>query len=159
MIQAFNYSDLMAKINDKMYEKMGYSAISQGSQGESDEYPFFTYEIINAHIGIGATDNVNAEVFEMLIEFDAHVSDVATTDDDIFTGSTGAATLANNLRKFFTISDIQEWAALNKFPIVDISDVTDTTNIISMQVERSAGFQVRLRIKDDFQDNEEYITQ
>ncbi|MCL0330700.1 phage neck terminator protein [Apilactobacillus xinyiensis] len=157
MIQAFNYNDLMAKINDKMNEKMGCSAISQGSQGEAQEYPFFTYEIINAHIGIGATDNVNAEVFEMLIEFDAHVSDVATTDDDIFTGSTGAATLANNLRKFFTVSDIKNWAFLNNFPIVDVSDVTDTTNIISMQVERSAGFQIRLRIKDDFHETKEFI--
>ncbi|WP_220751542.1 phage neck terminator protein [Apilactobacillus xinyiensis] len=157
MIQAFNYNELMAKINDKMNEKMGYSAISQGTQGEASEYPFFTYEIINAHIGIGATDNVSGEVFEMLIEYDAHVSDVATSDDDMFAGSTGAATLANNLRKFFTISDIKNWAFSNSFPIVDVSDITDTTNIISMQVERSAGFQVRLRIKDDFQENKEFI--
>ncbi|MCL0312790.1 hypothetical protein M2S00_06685 [Apilactobacillus sp. TMW 2.2459] len=159
MIQAFDYNELMAKINDKMDEKMGYSAFPQGSQGEAEEYPFFTYEIINAHMGIGATDNVSGEVFEMLIEYDAHVSDVASSDDDMFAGSTGAATLANNLRKFFTISDISNWAFLNGFPIIDISDVTDTTNIISMQVERSAGFQVRLRIKDTFKDEKEYITQ
>lgn len=142
-----------------MANDIGYFAIEKGSQGPADAYPYITYEIINSHVDIGATNNVSNEVFEMIVEFEAHVSDVAQNDTDL-AGSTGAATVSNAIRKFFINYDNYQWLVSKGIIVVFVSNTTNTTNIISMQVERSAAFQVRFRVKDNYQESTtKYIEQ
>lgn len=156
MNQAFNYRKLMQNIIDKIKEEMDIETISQGSKRQGLEYPFFSYEFINPHVGIHITDNTDHELFEMVLEFDAHVADVAKSIDDI-AGVTGATQLANQLYKLFNSHSFYIWALANGFVVIETEDISETTNLISAQVERSAGFQVRLRTLDNYVDSTDYI--
>lgn len=156
MNEAFNYRSFMQNIIEKIKKETDIETISQGSKRQGQEYPFFSYDFINPHVGIHITDNTEHELFEMVIEFDAHVTDVAKYMNDI-AGITGATQLANQLYKLFNSHEFYIWALTNGFVVIETEDINETTNLLSEQVERSAGFQVKLRTLDNFVDNKDYI--
>jgi len=142
MEQSYDYAKLMAVIIKGIKEQTGVTCIEANSTGKIPPYPFFTWDFITAHQSIGFTDNVDEEVFEASIMFEAHAQQ-----------TTQALNLASQVRKLFETNYFDTLSADNNFYVIDTGDITDTNNAISMQVERRAGVQVNLRIKDSFHDD------
>lgn len=142
MEQPYDYASLMTVIIKGIKEQTGVMCIEANSVGKMPPYPFFTWDFVTAHQDIGFTDNVDEEVFETSIMFEAHTQK-----------TTEALNLASQLRKLFETNYFDTLSADNSFYVIDVGDITDTNNAISLQVERRAGIQVNLRIKDSFRDN------
>ena len=142
MEQPYDYAHLMAVIIKGIKEQTGVTCIEANSTGKMPPYPFFTWDFITAHQSIDFTDNVDEEVFEASIMFEAHTQQ-----------TTQALSLASQVRKLFETNYFDTLSADNNFYVIDTGDIADTNNAISMQVERRAGVQVNLRIKDSFRDN------
>lgn len=142
MEQPYDYASLMTVIIKGIKEQTGVQCIEANSTGKMPPYPFFTWDFITAHQSIGFTDNVDEEVFEVSIMFEAHTQK-----------TTEALNLASQLRKLFETNYFDTLSADNSFYVIDTGNITDTNNAISLQIERRAGVQVNLRIKDSFRDN------
>ena len=142
MEQPYDYAKLMAVIKKGIKEQTGVTCIEANSTGKMPPYPFFTWDFVSAHQDIGFTDNVDEEVFEASIMFEAHTQK-----------TTEALNLASQLRKLFETNYFDTLSADNSFYVIDTGNITDTNNAISLQIERRAGVQVNLRIKDSFRDN------
>lgn len=142
MDKPYDFSQLMAIINQRIKQVTGISVIEANSVGPEPAYPFFTWSFVTSHTDIGITDNLDEEVFESSIMFEAHSQK-----------TTEATNLANWVRKLVQTDSFDQLGSANNFYVIDTGDVTDTNNIISVQVERRAGVQVNLRIKDSFHDD------
>lgn len=142
MEQPYDYASLMTVIIKGIKEQTGVMCIEANSIGKMPPYPFFTWDFITSHQDIGFTDNVDEEVFEASIMFEAHTQQ-----------TTQALNLASQVRKLFETNYFDTLSADNNFYVIDTGDITDTNNAISIQVERRAGVQVNLRIKDSFHDD------
>lgn len=142
MQQPYDYSQLMAVICKAIKDKTGTPCVEANSVGPKPNYPFFTWDFVNAHQDIGSTDNTDEEVFEASIMFEAHSE-----------SATQALNLASWVRKLFATEYMDQLSAQNSFYVIERGDITDTNNIISVQIERRAGVQVDLRIKDTFKDD------
>ncbi len=142
MEKPFDYAKLMKAIKVAIEKETGVQCIEANSVGKEPAYPFFSWDFVNAHKDLGFTDNVTEEVFEASIMFQAHSQKM-----------TEALNLASWLRKLMLSQSFYDVASANNFYVVDADEVTDTNNVISIQVEKRAGVQVNLRIKDSFRDN------
>lgn len=142
MDKPYDYEALMALITDEIKQQTGIDCYEANSIGPQQSYPFFTFDIVDPHIKLPFTDNIDFEQFEMTIQFDAHSQNIYE-----------ATNLASQLSKMFGIQSVGLLAEQNGFYIIETEDVQNTDNVISIQVERRSGFVVRLRICDSFQDD------
>ena len=142
MDKPYDTKALMALIIDDIKQETGIDCFVADSVGPQQKYPFFTFDFVDPHINLPFTDNVDFEQFEMAIHFDAHAKSIYTATD-----------LANQLTKLFKTQAFSLLAEQNNFYVIDSDSVESTDNVISIQVEYRAGFELHLRICDSFQDD------
>lgn len=121
-------------------EAIDCNLIEANASGPQPSFPFATYTIIDPFISIQFEDGEN-EPFESVISITLH-------DDS----SLDVLNLATKLRKSFTTE-----ANLRKFRelgivIVSLEPTASRDNLITIDYERLAGFDLRIRTQDSFVD-------
>lgn len=141
-MNSFDYRvQLVRPLVQFVQKELGCLLIESNSSGKQPDYPFLTYTITSPFIKIGFED-AEDEPFEAVISLTVH-------DDS----SLDALNLATKLRKSFTTEK-----SLRKFGNLDIVIVTMTPSaprdtMITIDYERLAGFDLRVRLRDSFEDD------
>lgn len=145
MENTFNQKKMMGIIIDEIKSATGLDCVEQSTVKQPD-YPFYTFRNVTSHTSIGFTDNVDSEEFEMTLHFDAHSLSMYEATD-----------YAEKLHKLFQTQEFDILSAQNNFYIIDCDDIENTDNPISIQVERQSGFNVPIRVVDNFKDDKTTI--
>lgn len=142
MDNPYDYQKLMGTLIDEIKAKTGIDTYESNSMGPEHQYPFYTFDIIDPHVELPFTDNVDNEEFEIQLEMMAH-------SDSHYE----ALNLASQLHKLFKTYDMDILGENNGFYVVEADDIATADNTISIQVERRASFELVLRVLDSFRDD------
>lgn len=122
-------------------EAIDCNLIEANASGPQPSLPFATYTIIDPFISIQFEDSEN-EPFESVISITLH-------DDS----SLDVLNLATKLRKSFTAeTSLRKFRALG-IVIVSMEPTASRDNLITIDYERLAGFDLRVRVRDSYQDD------
>lgn len=142
----YDYSDLVTALVEAVSSLSdGKPLIESNSNGEQPDYPFCTYSIINPFLRI-TTDVVQNETFEAVISLTWH-------DDSAI----NVLNLANRTNKWFRSFIGRDFLFQKNIIVVDVKMDGQRDDLISIEYERKAGLDIRLRLNDSFIDEVESI--
>lgn len=121
-----------------------YPCVEANSTGDQPSYPFATFTITSPKITIQHDDD-NAP-FELTVSLTWHD-----------TSSLSVLNLAKKCESFFKSSAGRAVFAEKGVVIVDVTDFDRRDNFLSIEYERSAGFDVLMRVQDPYADEIEGI--
>lgn len=140
MASTYDYTQLIDTLIDVVKTTTDLVMIESNSVGKQPDYPFWTHTITSPYIPI-TNDVVNGEVFECVISLTNH-------------GESGLETLNYAMLLHKKIREFESRMAFydKKITVVSAGKVGRRDNLISIEYERTAGFDLRLRIKDDYKE-------
>lgn len=136
----FDYTIVTRSLIKAIRNGTGYPLIEANSAGEQPPYPFCTFTITSPKIDI-ERDQDNA-LFEIAVSLTWHG-----------TSSLGVLNLSKKSESYFKSSDGRKTFEDNGIVVVSTTSVSGRDNFISIDYERMAGFDVRLRVRDTFTDD------
>lgn len=142
MSQSFDYRVFINGLAAAVKERFGLILIESNSGGDQPDYPFLTYTITSPYLPV-TTDITDDEQFEMVVSFTYHSR-----------SSLDALNATGSINKFFRSMSTRVDLAKRNIVIVSVSNAGSRDNLISVEYERVAGFDVRFRVKDTYSDTE-----
>lgn len=140
METTYDYTELVDILIDIVKDVTSLQLIESSSVGKQPDYPFWTHTIISPYIPI-TNDVVNGEVFECVISLTNHsLSSLEALNY--------SALLHKKLRQFDSRMTLYD----KNITVVSTGKIGKRDNLISIEYERTSGFDLRLRIKDDFKE-------
>ncbi|MBC1888031.1 hypothetical protein HCA63_06665 [Listeria booriae] len=144
--EAFDYGEVAEALVEAISTLTGGKAlIEANSNGEQPDYPFCTYSIISPYIPI-TFDVVQSEAFEAVFSLTWH--DVSGLN---------VLNLANRTNKWFRSFRGRDFLFQKNIIVVDVRMDGQRDDLISIEYERKAGLDIRLRLNDSFIDEVESI--
>lgn len=141
MASSFDYrAQLITHLVAHAKESVGCQLIENNSNGEQPDFPFITYAIISPFIPVHFDDR-GEELFECVLSLTIH-------DDSAL----DALNIAAKYRKSFLTEDGITFFKNNSIVVVSARPSSSRDNFISIDYERLAGFDLRLRLRDNFVD-------
>ena len=141
---SFDYRPVVdALIN--VAKDLGIVMIEDDSEGDLPPYPFATYTFTSPFIPIGNQLEITA-LFEAVISITFHDR-----------SKLNVLNLSRKLATYFKTSSARENLRSKGIIVVSIEAVSTRDNFISIGYERMAGFDMRIRLFDMFQDNPDTI--
>lgn len=135
LVEYFDYTVITSSLIKAVLTLTSYPCIEANSTGEQPPYPFSTFTITSPKITIQHDDN-NAP-FELTVSLTWHD-----------TSSLSVLNLAKKCESFFKSSEGRTIFAEKNVVIVDVMDFDRRDNFISIEYERSAGFDISMRVQD-----------
>ncbi|MGG3677490.1 hypothetical protein ABEU95_12435 [Heyndrickxia faecalis] len=140
MSNDFDYTVVTRALIKAIKDGTGYQLIEANSPGEQPEYPFCTFTITSPSIQIERY--YEGALFEMVVSLTWHG-----------TSSVGVLNLAKKSESYLRSDAGRKTLADNGIALVDITGISSRDNFISIDYERTIGFDVRLLAKDTFTDD------
>lgn len=141
MYQGFNYSKLIGTLINAINEFSGRDLIESSSAGEPPEYPYCQYTITSPYLSI-TSDVVEGEVFETVVSLTWR----SLSGQEVLN-------LAGQTNKFFRSQAGRLFMQENgNHVVVDVTNTGMRDTFISIEYERMAGVDLRLRVQDEFMD-------
>ncbi|MED4455906.1 LIC_12616 family protein [Metabacillus fastidiosus] len=140
MTNYFDYKIITSSLIKAVRTLTGKPCIEANGTGEQPEYPFATFTITSPKIAIQQDDN-NAQ-FEITVSLTWH--DESTLS---------VLNLAKQCESFFKSTEGRKIFAEKGVVIVDVTDFDRRDNFISIEYERTAGFDIMMRVLDPHVDN------
>ncbi|MFL2133009.1 LIC_12616 family protein [Desemzia sp. FAM 23990] len=138
MGQSFDYREFINKIATLLKTNFQLSLIESNSIGEQLDFPFVTYTITSPYIST-TQDIVENEIFEMIISFTIHTR--STLD---------ALNTSGNINKWFRSDTTRLVLAKDGIVVVKATNSGSRDNFVSVDYERTAGFDIRFRVTDQY---------
>lgn len=142
MSQSFDYRVFINGLAAAVKERFGLILIESNSGGDQPDYPFLTYTITSPYLPV-TTDITDDEQFEMVVSFTYHSR-----------SSLDALNATGSINKFFRSMSTRVDLAKKNTVVVSVSNAGSRDNLVSVEYERVAGFDVRFRVKDMYSDTE-----
>lgn len=143
-IDSFDYTPVVDALISTAGE-LGFTMIEEDSEGEPPGSPFATYNFTSPYIPIGNQKDINAQ-FEAILSITFHGR-----------SKLGVLNCARKLATYFKTSKVRENLRTKGIVVVSTEAVAPRDNFISVAYERMAGFDLRVRLLDMFQDNPDVI--
>lgn len=141
MNRTFDYQQLNSILINLIDKKIGIETIEFESNEETPAYPFATFFYKIPRIEV-SPDIYQHEVFEMILMI------------DVFSDRTSQAlNVAEQLRKMFISISTSFDLDGKKIVVVDTTSTTPRSSLNGSGHERRVGFDLRLRVKDSFEDD------
>lgn len=141
---SFDYrSGLIEPLIEHAETAMQLMLIEHNSNGPRPDGSFITYSITSPYIPILFEDNLENSPFECVLSLTIH-HDKSSLD---------ALNLAEKYRKSFVTETSIRFFNRKKIVIVAASRSSSRSNFISIDYERLAGFDLRVRLNDNFVDD------
>lgn len=137
--ESFDYSKLTSTLIQAIYTASnGRHLIESASVGEMPKYPFCQYTYTSPHRAI-TSDIVDNEVFEIIVSL-------------TWRGLSGheVLNLANVTNKWFRSQKGRFFMQENDVVVVDVLNYGLRDTLISIEYERMAGLDLRLRVRDPY---------
>lgn len=140
MTNSYDYAMLAKTLIELLKNELDLVLIESDSKGKRPDDPFLTYTFISPYIPINVdiTDN---EQFECIISLTVHEQ-----------SKLRALSISERVRKLFRQFKVKNILSERKIVIVSASKVQARDNFITYDYERMAGFDLKLRLQDDFVD-------
>lgn len=142
--QTFDYTgvtDALIGVSDSI----GFTMIEEDSEGDSPAYPFANFNIISPDIPLGNKKDINV-LFEAVVSITFHSR-----------SKLGVLNCSKKLSTVFKTSKVRESLREKGIVVVSVEASRPRDNFISIAYERMAGFDLRLRLVDAFQDQPDVI--
>lgn len=146
MTEYFDYKVITSSLIKAVRTLTSFPCIEANSTGDQPPYPFATFTITSPKITIQQDDN-NAP-FELTVSLTWHD-----------TSSLSVLNLAKKCESFFKSAEGRAIFDKKNIVIVDVMDFDRRDNFISIEYERSAGFDILMRVQDPHVDEVEAIKQ
>ena len=140
LVEYFDYKVITSSLIKAVKTLTSYPCIEANSTGEQPPYPFATFTITSPKITIQQDDD-NAP-FELTVSLTWHD-----------TSSLSVLNLAKKCESFFKSSEGRSIFSEKNVVIVDVMDFDRRDNFISIEYERSAGFDILMRVQDPHVDD------
>lgn len=144
LAEYFDYKVITSSLIKSIKTLTSYPCIEANSTGDQPPYPFATFTITSPKITIQQDDD-NAP-FELTVSLTWHD-----------TSSLSVLNLAKKCESFFKTSKGRAIFTEKNVAIVDVMDFDRRDNFISIEYERSAGFDILMRVQDPHFDDVEGI--
>ena len=140
MESTYDYTELVDTLIEVVKTTTGLVLIESNSAGKQSDYSFWTYTFTSPYIPI-TNDVVNGEVFECVISLTNHsLSSLESLNY--------ATLLHKKLREFDSRMAFYD----KNITVVSTGKIGKRDSLISIEYERTTGFDLRLRIKDQFKE-------
>ena len=143
MADYFDYKTITSSLIKAVKTATGYPCLEANSTGDQPPYPFATFTITSPRIQIQEDDNSNAQ-FEAVVSLTWHD-----------TSSLSVLNLAKRCESFIKSTSGRAIFAEKGVVIVGATDFDRRDNFISIEYERTAGFDISLRVMDPHKDDVE----
>lgn len=140
----FDYTTVTSALIKAIKDSTGYPLIAGNSSGEQPPYPFCTFTFTSPEIEIERF--YEGALFEIVVSLTWHD-----------TSQIGVLNLAKKSENYFRSTRGKKTLSDNGIAIADILNSSSRDNFISIDYERTAGFDLRLRVRDTFVDDVESI--
>lgn len=140
MAEYFDYKIITSSLIKAVRTLTTYPCIEANSTGEQPTYPFATFTITSPKITI-ERDNDNAQ-FEMVVSLTWH-------DES----SLSVLNLSKKCESYFKSSAGRQIFADKGVVVADVMGFDRRDNFISIEYERSAGFDITMRVLDTYTDD------
>jgi hypothetical protein len=140
----FDYTSVTSALIQSVSDATGYQLIEGNSSGDQPEYPFCTFTFTSPMIEIER--NYDGRLFEIVLSLTWHD-----------TSSIGVLNLSKKLETYLKSTLGRQTLEDNGIVLVDTSNSNARDNLISIDYERTAGFDIQLRVRDSFVDNADFI--
>lgn len=140
----FDYTTVTSALIKAIKDGTGYPAIAGNSAGEQPAYPFCTFTITSPKIDVERF--YEGALFEIVVSLTWH----GISQIDVLNLSKKSESYLRSTLGKKALSD-------NGIAIVDILNSSSRDNLISIDYERTAGFDLRLRVRDTYIDNVDFI--
>ncbi|NMH83271.1 phage neck terminator protein [Heyndrickxia coagulans] len=140
MSNEFDYTVVTRALIKAIKDCTGYPLIQANSPGDQPDYPFCTFTITSPSIQIERY--YEGALFEMVVSLTWHG-----------TSQIGVLNLAKKSESYLRSDSGRKTLADNGIALVDITDISERDNFISIDYERTVGFDVQLLAKDTFTDD------
>lgn len=140
LAEYFDYKVITSSLIKAVRTMTGLPCIEANSTGDQPPYPFATFTITSPKITIQQDDD-NAP-FELTVSLTWHD-----------TSSLSVLNLAKKCESFFKSSEGRAVFAEKNVVIVDVMGFDRRDNFISIEYERSAGFDISMRVQDPHVDD------
>lgn len=142
---SYDYGELIDALEESVKKGIGLTLIEDATAGERPDYPFCSYSIISPFLQV-TVDVTDHEVFETVLSFKIYTE-----------SSLQGLNLCTKLKKHFESFDNRKSFEDKNIVLVGISNVGKRDNFISIDYERISGFDIRLRVQDDYIDRKTQI--
>jgi len=136
----FDYGKLADLIIDQVKKITGCDAVETGYSGPQLPYPFFSYKITSPHIKIIEKMN-NHEQFEMTVSINCR------SENSIL-----SLNLAGKLAKWLETEKVRRELRQSNVVVVGTDSFGDRDLFQSDEYERIVGFDLHLRVVDNFEE-------
>lgn len=138
MSQGYDYSELVETLIEAFESFSGRPLIESSTAGQQPDYPFAQYTITSPYKRI-TWDIVDGEIFEIVLSL-------------TWRGLSGheVLSLANKTNKYFRSQEGRIFMQENGVTVVDVLNSGLRDTFISIEYERMAGLDLRLRVRDSF---------
>lgn len=136
----FDYGQLADLLIQQVKNLTGCETVENDYSGQQPAYPFFSYKITTPYIQVVQQMNSN-EMFELTVSVNAHTA-----------SSIQSLQLATTLVKQLKTEQVRRAFRAQSIVIVDVDAVTNRSIFQIDDYERIVGFDLHLRVVDDFQE-------
>ncbi|MGE7121804.1 phage neck terminator protein [Peribacillus sp. NPDC046944] len=140
MAEYFDYKIITSSLIKAVRTLTNFPCIEANGTGDQPAYPFATFNITSPKITY-ERDNDNAQ-FELVVSLTWH-------DES----SLSVLNLAKKCESYFKSSPGRDLFAEKNVVIVDVTDFNRRDNFISIEYERTAGFDISMRVMDPHADD------
>jgi hypothetical protein len=141
-----DYSTINAALISAIKSKLNYPVIVANGAGTQPPYPFCTFTVITPYLPIGAgelsPDSLTEHV-EIVISFTWHT-----------TGHAQALNLAMQTSTLFKLTSTRQKLSDQGIVIVSATDSSSRDTFLTVDTERDAGFDLRIRVANVVQDTD-----
>lgn len=144
MNPTFDYTVITRALIAGVKEATNYPLIVGNSSGQAPAFPYCTYTIISPKIAI--EHEYEGALFEIVVSLTWHDAN-----------QVGALNLAKQMESYFTSSAGRESLRSQGIVLADVLNFSERDNFLSIDYERLAGVDFRLRVQDTYVDEVEGI--
>ncbi|MCO7127814.1 hypothetical protein NIE88_18875 [Sporolactobacillus shoreicorticis] len=144
-----DYTAINTALISAIKSKLNYSVIVANSSGTQPAYPFCTFTVITPYLPIGAgelTANSLTEHVEIVISFTWHTK-----------SHSEALNLAMQTATLFKLTSVRQMLSDQGIVAVSTTNSSSRDTFLTVDTERSAGFDLRIRVANVVQDNDTEI--
>lgn len=147
-MNSFDYREnLIVPLVNHTQENMDMLLIESATDGDRPEEPFITYTITSPYIRVTFEDDLEDAPFECVLSLTIH-HDKSSLD---------ALNLAEKFRKSFVEKENLLKLKSANITVISASRSNTRDNLMSIDYERLAGFDLRVRLIDGFKDTSDTV--
>jgi len=141
----FDYTTVTSALIKAIKDGTGYPLIADNSAGNPPTYPYCSYTITSPKIDIER--DYEGAIFELVVSLTWHGT----------SSSVGVLNLAKKAESYLKSSQGRSFLEKQGIVVVSTMNFSQRDNFISIDYERTAGFDVQLRVRDTYEDDVEPI--